>query len=109
MFHGGENPDGKLTTLEEAQASGGWNDLPVKIYDFQLRPSVNTAKFVHNIIISVSFTSFCSTGSTQLPTCRRPSPTSVPAGKDDFDTVRWCVRSDGKSGLRVRQQLPASP
>ena len=35
MYHGGENPDGKLTTLMESQATGYWNDLPVKDYDFQ--------------------------------------------------------------------------
>ena len=35
MFHGGENPDGALTTLEESQATGYPNDLPIKSYDFQ--------------------------------------------------------------------------
>ena len=28
MFHGGTNPDGKLTTLQESQATGYPNDLP---------------------------------------------------------------------------------
>ncbi len=35
MFHGGENPDGKLSTLQESQATGYPNDLPIKSYDFQ--------------------------------------------------------------------------
>jgi hypothetical protein len=35
MFQGGTNPDGKLTTLQESQATGYPNDLPVKSYDFQ--------------------------------------------------------------------------
>ncbi|MCR4743124.1 MAG: beta-galactosidase [Treponema sp.] len=35
MYHGGTNPDGKLTTLEENTASGSINDLPVKNYDFR--------------------------------------------------------------------------
>lgn len=35
MFHGGTNPDGKRTTLQESQATGYPNDLPVKSYDFQ--------------------------------------------------------------------------
>ena len=34
MYHGGQNPEGKLTTLNESQASGYPNDLPVKSYDF---------------------------------------------------------------------------
>ena len=35
MFQGGENPDGIRTTLEESQATGYPNDLPIKSYDFQ--------------------------------------------------------------------------
>lgn len=35
MFHGGTNPEGKKTTLQESQATGYPNDLPVKSYDFQ--------------------------------------------------------------------------
>jgi hypothetical protein len=35
MYHGGENPDGKRSYLNETQATNYWNDLPVKNYDFQ--------------------------------------------------------------------------
>lgn len=35
MFQGGENPNGKLSTLQESQATGYPNDLPIKSYDFQ--------------------------------------------------------------------------
>jgi beta-galactosidase len=35
MFQGGENPDGQRSTLEESQATGYPNDVPVKSYDFQ--------------------------------------------------------------------------
>jgi len=35
MYHGGRNPQGKLTTLQETYASGGYNDLPELSYDFQ--------------------------------------------------------------------------
>ena len=35
MFQGGENPDGKLSTLQESQKTGYPNDLPIKSYDFQ--------------------------------------------------------------------------
>ena len=34
MYHGGINPNGKLTALMETQ-DGMWNDMPVKNYDFQ--------------------------------------------------------------------------
>jgi hypothetical protein len=35
MYHGGTNPDGKLSTFQESQASGSLNDLPLKGYDYQ--------------------------------------------------------------------------
>ncbi len=35
MYHGGCNPDGKLTTLEENISSGSLNDMSVKNYDFR--------------------------------------------------------------------------
>ena len=37
MYHGGTNPDGKLTYLNETQRTPvtNYNDLPVKTYDFQ--------------------------------------------------------------------------
>lgn len=35
MFHGGTNPDGKLTSMEETTATGMPHELPVKSYDFQ--------------------------------------------------------------------------
>lgn len=34
-YHGGVNPDGQYTTLQESKATGYANDLPVKSYDFQ--------------------------------------------------------------------------
>lgn len=34
MYHGGTNPKGKRTTLQESRASGYPNDLPVWSYDF---------------------------------------------------------------------------
>ena len=35
MYHGGVNPEGRLSTLMESQDTGYWNDMPVKNYDFQ--------------------------------------------------------------------------
>lgn len=35
MYHGGQNPDAKVTTLEENQSTGYINDLPVRNYDFR--------------------------------------------------------------------------
>lgn len=35
MYHGGINPKGKLTTLQESKETGSPNDLPVMNYDFR--------------------------------------------------------------------------
>jgi hypothetical protein len=35
MYHGGVNPDGRLSTLQESRETGYPNDLPVKSYDFR--------------------------------------------------------------------------
>lgn len=35
MYHGGTNPPGKLTTLQESRATGYPNDVPELSYDFQ--------------------------------------------------------------------------
>lgn len=35
MYHGGTNPRGKYSSLQESKASGYSNDLPVRSYDFQ--------------------------------------------------------------------------
>jgi len=47
MYQGGMNPDGKLTTLMEAQATAqtNWNDLPVKNYDSMSDCPVTRRKF----------------------------------------------------------------
>lgn len=98
MYHGGENPDGKLTTLEESQETGYWNDLPVKNYDFQapigeygqIRPQYNSLRRLH-LFLHEWGSSLAEMG-VSLPDAR-------PTGKDDTNTLRWSVRSDGDSGF----------
>ena len=34
MYHGGSNPKGKLSTLQESRETGYLNDLPEVNYDF---------------------------------------------------------------------------
>lgn len=35
MYHGGTNPEGRLSTLEESKGTGSLNDMSVKNYDFR--------------------------------------------------------------------------
>lgn len=98
MFHGGTNPDGKLTTLQESQATGYWNDLPVKSYDFQaplgefgqMHPSFRPLKLLHYFLNNF--------GSLLAP-MRPVFPESKPKGLDDRETLRSALRVSGDSGF----------
>lgn len=100
MYHGGTNPEGKLTTLMEEQATAitNWNDMPVKNYDFQtalgqygqVRPQFYALRPLH--LFLHSFGAKLAGMNTFLPDQR-------PTGKDDLATLRWAARSDGRSGF----------
>ncbi len=112
MYHGGENPDGKLSTLQESQATGYWNDMPVKNYDFQtalgqygqLRPQYHLLRRLHL---------FLHEWGTQLAAMPTTLPDQRPQGRNDVNTLRWCVRSDGTNGFvfvnnyQRLQEMPA--
>jgi len=100
MYHGGTNPEGKLTTLMEEQGTAltNWNDMPVKNYDFQtalgqygqVRPQFYGLRPLH--LFLHSFGEKLAGMDTVLPDRR-------PAGKDDTATLRWAARSDGRGGF----------
>jgi len=100
MYHGGTNPEGKLTMLMEEQATPltNWNDLPVKNYDFQtaigqygqLRRQFYYLRPLHLFLHSFG---------DRLAGMDPFLPDQRPAGKDDVTTLRWAVRSDGHSGF----------
>lgn len=98
MYHGGTNPEGTLSTLQESQATGYWNDLPVKSYDFQaplgefgqVRDHYHSLRRMHLFLRDFG-----------ASLARMPStlPEKRPTSPDDTDTLRWSVRSDGHSGF----------
>lgn len=98
MYHGGINPDGKLTTLQESQATGYWNDMPVKNYDFQaplgaygqIRPQYHWLRRLHL---------FLHEWGADLAGMPATLPKQRPRGKNDLSTLRWDVRSDGQAGF----------
>lgn len=100
MYHGGTNPEGKLTTLMENQGTllTNWNDLPVKNYDFQaplgefgqIRPHYHLLRRVH--LFLEDFGSGLATMPATMPDVR-------PGGRDDTTTLNWAVRSDGDHGF----------
>ncbi|MGA7521502.1 MAG: beta-galactosidase [Acidobacteriaceae bacterium] len=98
MFQGGQNPEGKLTTLQESQATGYPNDLPVKSYDFQAplgefgqeRESFRKLKVIDYFLNSFG---------QELAPMSSHAPTIVPHGPRDFSTVRAAVRNQGDHGF----------
>jgi hypothetical protein len=97
MYHGGQNPEGKLTTLQESQATGYPNDLPVKTYDFnapigeygQINPQYYWLRRLHLFLHDFGG-----------PLAQMPQtlPDLKPTDKNDLATLRWAVRSDGSGG-----------
>lgn len=97
MYHGGTNPNGRLTSLQESQATHYWNDLPVKNYDFQapvgaagqLRPHYHALRRLHL---------FVHAHGEQLAGL----PATFPAdrtGQPDAEGLRWAVRANGRQGF----------
>src|SRR5262249_23032696 len=98
MYHGGENPDGKMSTLMESQATGMWNDMPVKNYDFQtalgqygqIRPQYHLLRRLHL---------FLREWGPNLAAMSATMPEQRPLDRNDVNALRWSVRSDGTSGF----------
>jgi hypothetical protein len=98
MFQGGENPDGRLTTLQESQATGYPNDLPIKSYDFQAplgefgqeRASLRKLKV---------FEYFVNGFGAGLAPMMAHAPDVAPKSPGDFSVARAAVRSKGDAGF----------
>lgn len=98
MFHGASQGLGELSTLQESQATGYPNDLPVMSYDFQaplgehgqLRESYHGLRAQHLFLAEVG---------PNLARMPMTLPNAVPSGLDDSETLRWSVRSDGQAGF----------
>jgi hypothetical protein len=114
MFHGGTNPAGELSTLQESHATDYPNDLPVLTYDFQaplgeygqVRPSYHELRLQHLLLADFG---------QQIAPMESVLPERQPAGQQDRDTLRWAVRSDGAAGFlfvnnhQPHEPLPAHP
>ena len=98
MYHGGSQPLGQLSTLQESQATGYWNDLPVISYDFQgaLREYGQMSEHYHTLRLLHLFLNDFGSLLAPLPPVL---PERVPSSLDDQQTLRWAARSDGRSGF----------
>ncbi len=111
MYHGGTNPDGRLTTLQESQATQYWNDLPVKAYDFQA-PLGEYGQLRRHYHLLRRTHLFLRDHGAVLATLPARLPEIQPRSAADATIVRWSARTDGRSGLvfvnnhQRRQRMP---
>lgn len=97
MYHGGSNPIGKYSTLQESKATKYPNDYPVINYDFnapigeygQLNESYYDLKVLHAFLDD-----FGSHLATTIPTF----PDRHTLQPEDNENLRMSVRSHGNSG-----------
>ena len=93
MYHGGVNPDGKYSTLQESKATGYANDLPVKSYDFQtcLRenglPSESYYRLRKHHVFIKNTEELLAPAKAYLP-----ENIPGPAGAEDMETLRAAFR-----------------
>lgn len=98
MFHGGANPPGKVTTLQESQATGYPNDLPEINYDFQaplgeygqVREAYRKTKLLHL---------FLNAFGSDLAQMTAVGPDRAPANPADTTVPRVAVRANGDSAF----------
>ena len=103
VYHGGINPDSVSATgitLAETQSSAftNWNDLPSKNYDFQAplgaagQARASYALLRRQNLFMHDFGHLLTGKPTVLPA-------HLPSDKTDKSTLRWAIRSDGRSGF----------
>ena len=114
MYQGGENPDGKVTTLQESQHTGYPTDVPVKSYDFQA-PLGEFGDQHAQLRELKLFNYFLDDFGAELAAARVIAPNLQPAGSSDLSVLRASARLNGERGFlfvnnTIRgRQVPARP
>ncbi len=98
MFHGGENPEGRLSTLQESQDSGYPNDVPVKSYDFQAPLGEFGQEQLSFRKLKV-FQYFLNDFGDRLAPLVTRAPEIRPASPSDFSVPRLAARTNGRDGF----------
>jgi beta-galactosidase len=98
MFQGGENPEGKLSTLQESQVTGYPNDLPIKSYDFQA-PLGEFGQERESYRKLKVFEYFLNDFGEDLAPMMVHAPEELPISSDDLSVPRASVRSKDDAGF----------
>lgn len=96
MFHGGTNPEGEYSTLQESVATGSPNDHPVMSYDFQacIRENGQLSESFHRLrALHLLIQDF---GALIAPSV--PVFVSQPETPEDLETPRVSVRHNFQAG-----------
>lgn len=91
MYHGGTNPEGKLTTLQETKETGYPNDLPVLSYDFNapLREYGQMEDTYRQVRLLASFIHDFGSDLCDMTYVEQPGN---PLKPDNFESLRSAVR-----------------
>ena len=103
MYHGGTNPDGKLTYLNETQKTPvtNYNDLPVKTYDFQAPLNEFGQRNPHYFTLRKLHLFMQDWGDVLAP-MEAVFPCEQDIKKGDDKNLRWSYRAkDGKGFVFV--------
>jgi beta-galactosidase len=101
MYHGGTHVAGERTSTQESHATGYPNDMPIRDYDFSAPIGAAGTQRAHFHKLRIQHLALESFGHALAP-----APAAIPASRDG--SVRWAVRSDGRSGfLFVNNHQPA--
>jgi hypothetical protein len=98
MFHGGRNPQGKLSWLQESSRTNSYNDLPRVGYDFQAplgETGAESPLFAQLKLVHYFLNEF---GSLLAPMTTY-APQGQPSSASDLTVPRWSVRAQGQSGF----------
>ena len=97
MYHGGTNPKGKLTTLQETRETGYPNDLPAYSYDFNapLREYGQMEDAYREVRMIASFIHDFGDDLCDMPYTQQPGNPLKPGNLSDLRTsVRYKTRKD---------------
>ena len=99
MYHGGTNPEGKFTPMNESQNSlmTNWNDLPQKTYDFQA-PLGEFGQVNEQYHLLRRLHLFLQDFGSELALMNVIFPDGNPTDTRDINVLRWCIRSNEGKG-----------
>ena len=97
MYHGGTNPKGKLSFLQESKATGSVNDLPELNYDFRapIRAYGQVSETFKEIKLLTMFIKDFGSSLCEMPA---HIPESNPLYPSNLTDLRTSIRHNGKSG-----------